>query len=354
MNIRLIHQLPPQSNNPRNSEGAFLRTNNGKILFAYSRYCANSCHDHAACDIAMITSTDEGESWSVPRVIVPATHFGVQNVMSVSGVEQRDGSLAFYFLIKENDGSTSIGRAMTQDNGDSFTSERCVMNCPHHYYVVNNDRLVRLSNGTLIAPASYITSEQNRLEQRVPMTATLLFSRNDGASFEKANIDFTTADPVNHRYGLQEPGILEREDGSLYFWMRTNYGCQYESESAGDIHTFTKPRPSIFTSPPSPMQVKRYEGITYAIYNPVPRYNGRIMEPGSWGRTPFVIRKSLDGVEFGELNIIEDDPTRGYCYPAIFQTNDRHFLLAYCRGDNADGNTLCRLGITKVEIDSIS
>jgi hypothetical protein len=57
--------------------------------------------------------------------------------------------------------------------------------------------------------------------------------------------------------------------------------------------------------------------------------------------------------DFGPLNIIEDDESRGYCYPALFKTEDGHLLLAYCRGDEVDGNTLCRLGITKVEIDSI-
>jgi hypothetical protein len=102
------------------------------------------------------------------------------------------------------------------------------------------------------------------------------------------------------------------------------------------------------------LQIKAVGDTAYAVYNPIPRYNGRDMLPGTWGRTPIVLRKSTDGGRtFGKLNIIEDDPSRGYCYPAIFGTNDGRLLLAYCRGDNADGNTLCRLGIAEVDISSI-
>ena len=93
MNTRLIHQLPPTDNNPRNSEGAFVRGKNGEILFAYSRYTGNSCHDHASCDIALIVSYDEGESWSEPRIIVKAKDFHIQNVMSVSALEQKNGDI---------------------------------------------------------------------------------------------------------------------------------------------------------------------------------------------------------------------------------------------------------------------
>ena len=102
------------------------------------------------------------------------------------------------------------------------------------------------------------------------------------------------------------------------------------------------------------MQIKCFDGVTYAVYNPIPNYNGRTTAPGVWGRTPFVIRKSEDeGKTFGALNVIEDDETRGYSYPALFKTNDGRLLVAYCRGDASDGCQLCRIGISEIEINSI-
>ena len=76
METRIVCQIPPSENNPRNSEGAFIRAKNGDILFAYSRYTGASAHDHAACDIALIRSSDEGESWSEPKIIARAESFG--------------------------------------------------------------------------------------------------------------------------------------------------------------------------------------------------------------------------------------------------------------------------------------
>lgn len=353
MNITLIHQIPPREQNPRNSEGAFIRGKGGEILFAYSRYRGDSFHDHAACDIAMILSSDEGKTWSEPRIIVNAADLSVRNIMSVSAMEQKNGDLAFYFLIKEFDGSTTIGRAVSSDGSD-FRCERCQADFPKNYYVINNDRLVRLTDGRILAPAAYIPREAVLADKRVPYTTTLLISEDDGKSFFKADFDFTATDPLSIRYGLQEPGVLAREDGSFYLWMRTNCYCQYESESEGDLNVFTAPHPSQFTSPPSPMQVKAIDGVTYAVYNPIPRYNGRVCAKGTADRTPIVLRKSIDdGRTFGPLNIIEDDPNRGYGYPAIFGTRDGHLLLAYCRGNAEDGNMLCRVGIARVEIASI-
>ena len=357
MNFRLVHQLPPTEGNPRNSEGAFIRNRQGDILFAYSRYNGKSIHDNASCDIALIVSKDEGETWSEPRIIAYAKDFGTLNIMSVSAIDHMDKSIGFYFLIKENDYSTTIGRAVSYD-GESFEVSRCISNFPKAFYVINNDRLVRLKDGRIIAPAAWLTIEQNKLyseeHRRFTSTTTCLISEDDGKSFFKADFDLVTTDKVNKNYGLQEPGIIQRSDGSLYLWMRTAYGRQYEALSDGDINCFKELQPSCFTSPISPMQIKEFDGITYAIYNPIPSYNGLVCAPGTRDRILLVLRKSIDeGETFGEMNVIENDPTRGYCYTAVFKTNDGNLLLGYCRGDAADGNTLCRTGIAKVEIESI-
>ena len=356
MNIRLVHELPPGKNNPRNSEGAFLRGKKGEILFAYSRYQGNSFNDHASCDIALIVSHDEGETWSEPRVIATAATFGNQNIMSVSAAEQKNGELAFYFLTKENDMSTTVCRALSAD-GEAWHAERCICDYPTGYYVVNNDRFVRLSDGTLIAPAAVCSTEMIRNHSKgtvvLRMDATALISKDDGKTFTRVPWTYSVKNPAPWMRGYEEPGIIEYPD-RLYYWIRTGFGRQYESVSTDGINGFFEPRPSEFTSPKSPMQIKSFEGVSYAIYNPIPRYDGREEPEGSWGRTPYVIRKSLDnGNTWGPLNVIEADPARGYCYPAFFQTNDGAFLIAYCRGNAEDGCTLCRLGISKVEIASI-
>lgn len=356
MNVRITRELPPSENNPRNSEGAFARGKNEEILFAYSRYNGTSCHDHASCDIALITSFDEGENWSEPKIIATAETFGTKNIMSVSALEQKNGDICFYFLIKENDYTTTIGRAISAD-GVNFTCQRCKSDFEPNYYVINNDRFVRLKNGRIIVPAAFITAEEQKISSLVhdhfPFRTTLLYSDDNGESFKRVGWDYTIYNKNHHARGLQEPGIVERNDGSLFLWMRTGVGYQFESESTGDIENFSAPTWGSFTSPDSPMQIKEYDGVFYAVYNPISNYNGRNCPEGVWGRTPLVIRKSIDGRTYGEINVIECDEQRGYCYPAIFKTKDGCLLLGYCRGSSTDGNTLCRLGISKIKLEEI-
>ena len=81
------------------------------------------------------------------------------------------------------------------------------------------------------------------------------------------------------------------------------------------------------------------DGTLLVVYNPNP----------DGGRTPLVYRLSSDdGRSFSDEQIIEADPTRGYCYTAIFETRDGAVLLAYCRGKQAQG-LLNELGIIKME-----
>lgn len=355
MEKKLVCDIAPKAGNPRNSEGAFLRAPNGDILFAYSCYIGDSWHDHAACNIAMIRSSDEGETWSEePVIIAEAAFFGTKNVMSVSACPLLDGTLAFYFLIKENDGSTTLGRTLSKD-GILFTAERCEWKAPLAYYVVNNDRLERLADGRIVAPAaSYSAYENGNGLRYSPAVTVLLVSEDDGASFYRLqDVVLAHNDRVNLGHGLQEPGIIELSPGISWMWMRTGASYQYESYSVNNLKSFTPPEASPFTSPDSPMEVIREdENTLYTVYNPVPNYNGKNCTGWGWGRTPLVIRKSTDnGKTFGAIRVIEDED-RGYCYPSMFFTKDGALLCSYCRGGEEDLACLCRLGIMKIDLAS--
>ena len=48
--------------------------------------------------------------------------------------------------------------------------------------------------------------------------------------------------------------------------------------------------------------------------------------------------------------MLEDEEGHGYCYPAIFFTNDGGMLTAYCSGGDEDGICLARLTIRKIDL----
>ena len=359
MNLNLVCNLPPIPDNPRNSEGTFARGFKGEIMFLYSRYRGESFHDNACSDIAMIVSYDEGETWTEPRVLVRSDEYGVVNIMSVSTVYQRDGSLGFYFLILDPETfNVDLGRLITFD-GENFTAERCQFDKSVRpgYFCVNNDRIVRLSDGRLMAPWCWVCAEAAKIDRRDPCHCGAFLSDDDGKTFYDAGFDFVSTDLANTRYGFQEPGMIELSD-RLYYWTRTGYGRQYETVSFTGPSGFHYPQPSIFTSPVSPMQIKKHNGILYNAYNPKPRWNGyeeyEQEHPGVWSRSPMVLRISRDeGKTWGKMNIVGDDPDRGYAYPAMFFTKDGHMLLGICRGSGAEGNNLCTLGIYKIDLATV-
>ena len=348
--MRLVLDMATKEGNPRNSEGSFIRLNDGSILFAYSRYHGDSWHDHAGCNIAGIRSTDEGETWSEPEILVESAFYGTENIMSVSAVRQMNGDIGLYFLIKEKAGNITFGRALSPD-GYTFIPERCDMNAPLSYYVVNNDRFERLADGRLCAPAA-MHAYYGYGKGDPYSVAICLVSEDDGKTWIPTPCRLTLSARNKSGRGFQEPGVIQHKDGMIRLWARTTAGFQYECWSRDNLITFSEPQTSVFTSPGSPLEMAENDGVVYAVYNPVPSYNGHFRTPATANRTPLVIRKSTDdGRSWSDPIAIEDDKERGYCYPALFFTKDNSILVSYCRGGLPEEEfCLQRMGITKIDL----
>ena len=90
-----VRLLPPQPGNARNSEGDFVRLKDGRILFAFSRYCSDDSDDDAKCDIAALYSDDNGQTFpGEPEILVPASAHNTMNLMCVSLLRLQNGRLA--------------------------------------------------------------------------------------------------------------------------------------------------------------------------------------------------------------------------------------------------------------------
>lgn len=359
--------LTPRPGNPRNSEGAFLSLRDGRILFAYSRYCADSADDHADCEIAGVYSADGGRTWDTEhvRTFVRPEEYGEKNVMSVSLARMDNGDAALLFLLKRS-------RTLDSDQTLALTSE-CILRrstdefssfctetriCPDAfpaYYVVNNDRICHIGAGEWVLPVARHATSMASAGIRFDSRAEVCFfhSVDDGFTWRQTNAQLYMPDAAYSGTGLQEPGMCVLPGGVWYTYCRTDRMYQYESVSIDrGIHWFT-PQPSRFSSPASPMLIKKnpYSGKYYAVWNPTPEYPGRVRVAHSWtgGRTPLVIAESPDGVQFSEMYVLEDDDGRGFCYPGLYFPDAKTALLSYCSGGDDVGGCLNRTTLARLE-----
>ena len=361
---KTVLELPPKTGNPRNSEGAFLELQDGRLLFVYSKFRGDCNEDDAPADIAARYSADGGLTWSEDdRILFRREQFDrpdqiCQNLMSVSLLRLGDGALGLFFdlLYSYVDAKSYLFRSY--DEGETFDNGVCCVK-GMGFYVTNNDRVVRTSSGRIVVPCNYhrMKGDFTQFGQYHDYfdnrgVSCFALSDDDGRTWREAK-DCCYIPVTGTGAGLQETGLVELQNGVLWAFSRTDLGCQYSSYSLDGGETWTTPQPSQFTSPCSPMSVKRApSGELVAVWNPAPAYQTRGLNSYNFARTPLVCAVSRDeGHSWGEPLFLEDAPG-GYCYTAIHFTAG-HMLLAYCAGGPADGSCLARLRVKAVSLSEL-
>jgi len=349
----IVLSLPHRRGNPRNSEGSFIDLANGKILFAYSRYFGSSWADHGKAAIASRVSPDGGRTWSRrDRILVESE--GRCNVMSPTLLRLIDGSIALFYVRKNSLSDCIPYLRKSTDEGRTWSKPvRCIP--PPGYFVLNNDRVIQLRTGRLVLPAAFHRSKRvtRGIDYRsFESRALVFFFLSDDAGRTWREAPDWWALPRRSNSGLQEPGVVELADGSLYGWCRTDLGRQWEMRSRDGGETWSRPRPSPFYSPNSPLSIKHIQNLDtfLAVWNDHHRDRPRPEpEPSSWGRTPLcaALGDPTDHAWAKPIQL-ETDPARGFCYTAIHPAG-RAVLLAYCCG-GSDGVVLQDLRIRRIPL----
>ncbi len=322
---------------PRNGEGTFLRLRNGAVFFVYTKFSGSNWHDDASADIAALISFDEGETWEDTGIIISHDETS-RNLMCPSLLRMNNGDMGIVFLKKMKEGINAVPWfTRSSDEGKTFSEPvRCIPDYDN-YYVIENDHAIRLKNGRILIPANYHTKENDGIPDYNEHGLKVIFcSDDDGKTWKE--IGERQDIPFSHRSetGLQETCIYETKSGRLRALSRTDMAFQYECISDDWGENWTCPEPNrFFSSPDSPLLMKRACNMTLAVFNPIPNYTTRDGEK-TWGRTPLVCAVSdNDGISFDRIYFLEDDPENGYCYPAIFDGGD-YALIAYYHSDNTE------------------
>lgn len=360
MRSKIIRDFAPSKDNNRNSEGSFITLDDGTILFAYSRYGAEGDDDGSVSDIYVSVSSDCGETFSEPSPLITHEEMNATTLMSVSFIKMANGDIGMFFLAKSEIVNCLSYFIRSADSGKTW-SKPILCTEGQGYFVVNNDRVIRTSSGRILVPAAkhgtICLPGSTAVDDIFPGELYVFASDDDGKTFYTLAKDIEIPVSRGCTTGVQEPGLLDLGD-RIWCYIRTDSGRQYETFSEDDGKTWEEIMPSAFTSAVSPMSAKKLsDGTVIAIWNPVPVYNGRSEEiDGVWtgARTPLALAVSQDNAfSFSEPIMLETDEKSGFCYVAIHETEDDSILLAYCAGGIADGCTLNRLRIRKINLSEV-
>ncbi len=350
---RVVLDLETSAANPRNSEGAFLELRDGRLMFAYTRFTGGG-DDNATAEIAAVDSTDGGLTWSRAPVTI-VKNDGVMNVMSASLLRLADGRIALFYLKKNGLDDCRLWLRLSADEARTWGPAVLAIPAPG-YFVVNNDRIIQLRSGRLLAPAGFHRRkgpDNKDMKDFDARAIAIFFLSDDGGRTWRESASWWAL-PRPTETGLQEPGAIELGDGTVYGWARTDQGAQYEMTSKDGGDTWTVPVPSPFKSPNSPLSMKRVPGTgdLLAVWND---HSGRFPFPKDrslyGGRTPLVSAISRDeGRSWEHVRQIEADPAAGYCYTAI-GFRGKHVFLAYWMIESKGGATVTRLRLRRLDLD---
>ena len=347
---RLVNTIETSKSNPRNGEGSFVRLKDGGIMLAYSHF-GGTGEDHDRSRLMCILSYDEGETWSEARELFNDDQDS-RNNMAASLLRLPNGELGLCYLRKSDEADGTIACMpvfrSSRDEGKTWSNFTFCTEDTGYYCGTNHASIVTKA-GRIITPASFAGNTVHRYDL-APGVVRFFCSDDCGRSWQEALSPISS--PYGDRYGLQEPGLLELEDGRLWCHMRTVYGYQYQSLSKDGGATWSAPEPNLmFPSPDAPMRVGRFGDKTIALFNPLAHSQAATyrLHYGSPQRTPLVLALSQnDGEDFTRpisafsydvfnefctrCFALEDDPADSFCYPAMIDTKDGFLVTYYCDG----------------------
>lgn len=348
----MLKLLPPSEGNPRNTEGAFITLKDGRILFAYSRFAGTS--DHAAATIVGRFSADGGKSWTTADTPIVGNEGGM-NVMSVSLLRLADGRIALFYLRKNSLGDCRPYLRYSTDEASTWSEPVLCITEPG-YYVLNNDRVIQLRNGRLIAPVAQHSTKESDYGSRGKAMAYL--SDDAGKTWRRSRR--TLECPTQSGAGFQEPGVVELKDGRIMMFIRTQLGSQYLSYSNDGGETWSEARASAIRSPLSPASMKRVPGTgeLLMVWNDHSSINESFRAADTEGkrtggkRTPLTVAISRDeGATWTHAHDLLASPSGWYCYTAIHFVGKRVLLAFASGGDGLPG--LSKMDLAYFDLDSL-
>lgn len=293
---------------PRRSEGDILLTKNGDILIVYTKF-VGGYQDHDKALLVKQTSTDKGNNWSEEEIVISGE--GNINVMSASLLQLQNGTIALFYLVKNSISECIPFVRFSNDGGVTWSSPTSCLD-RSGYYTMNNSRAIQLSSGRIVIPLSYYSKTGNDFDGYGKLFCC--YSDDNGVTWKRGGY------VPDSSIKMQEPGVVELEDGRILMFIRTDQECQYFAYSRNKGITWDNPIKSSLKSPLSPSSIVR---------NPYTKELVVVWNNSTNERMPLCMAVSDDeGNTWMNKVILEKKADYSACYPAIeFISSNDIFVL---------------------------
>ena len=311
---------PATEANRRNTEGDIVVLRDATLFAAWSEFYGGNSDDSSARIVAA-RSTDAGRTWSERFVL--QENMGRQNVMSVSLIRSQSGDILMFFGVKNGPDDLHFYTRRSEDDTKTW-SEPVRIGDHDGYFVMNNDRVIQLKDGRLLAPMAFTEKVWTSSEA---FRTVVYYSDDDGRGWTLSPTKLEAP-----KRGAMEPGLLEMPDGRILQIIRTQTGMIWHSYSSDRGKTWSEAIPWTMAAPESPSTLIHMPASDdlLLIYNP----DVNLAAGHSGARTPLVGAVSRDdGKTWSEPKIVEPDPEATYAYTSATVGGDRILLTYYYAKD---------------------
>jgi BNR/Asp-box repeat. len=347
----LLPLAPADAHHSRRSEASLLELRDGTVLCAYGRHTGPNDPGYARLvnerivrygggsaierdndfgEIVAVRLDAAGQPLTSERVIVPAPNDGL-NSMSPALRRLPDGRIGMLYSHRQSTRIAERRWIVSSDEGETWSAPVTVM--AGGYKTGCHDRFTILAGDRLIAPCHGGDDFDSHYRK-----IWVAWSDDAGATWQHGDeialpqVGWPGVSGIES--GCNEPGIVERADGSLLMTMRTAMGTQFCSESFDRGETWSSPRTLEVPSPSAPAHLSRLPGGNQLLLVWNPNYDSRTPMQGH--RHTVLACVSDDGGKswpHARRKVLVHDVSRNTDYPVVL-FRDREAWIAFRQSDH--------------------
>lgn len=282
----------------------------------------------AECDTAIWGARRISGVWEKPRKLADAYGIPMWNPVLF---RKENGNIVLFYKVGKTISQWKTWFIESSNNGESFSEPReMVPGDDSGGRGPVKNKPIRLQNGTVLAPASV---EGEVWDAFVDMSEDdcKTWSKSEFVPVRRVKFDLDWINrPYNKQYlfgkGIIQPTLWEDKVGIVHMFLRSSSSRIFRSDSFDGGHTWCTAYDTGLPNNNSGIDITQMRnGDLVLVYNPRENIPGHSCGP----RTPLVVAVSKDnGESFEELITLEGE--RGnYCYPSVICNEDNEIMITY-------------------------